>query len=111
MGLTQGPDKIKMKKLLQPTLPLCILLDVMGMVSFSIPVLGEFSDVIWAPVSAFLFYKMFGGKIGIFGAGFNFIEELFPFSDFIPSFTLAYTLRYFFKKETATKNIPQQLTN
>ncbi len=98
-----------MKNFLQPTLPLCILLDMMGMVSFSIPVIGEFSDVIWAPISALLFFKMFGGKLGFFGAGFNFIEELFPFTDIIPSFTIAFALKYFFKKEAAVDRLPQQI--
>ena len=96
-----------MKKFLQPSLPLCIMLDLMGMVSFSIPLIGEFADVIWAPVSAMLFFKMFGGKLGFFGAGFNFIEELFPFTDIIPSFTIAYTLKYFFKKDTVIEKLPQ----
>ena len=99
-----------MKKFLQPTLPLCILLDLMGMVSFSIPVIGEFADVIWAPISALLFIKMCGGKLGFFGAGFNFIEELFPFTDIIPSFTIAFALKYFFKKDVAVDKLPQQIS-
>ena len=44
-----------------PSLLLCILLDVIGYASFTVPVLAEFSDIIWAPVSGFIFYKLFGG--------------------------------------------------
>lgn len=38
----------KLKKLF-----LGLLFDGIGMISFSIPLLGEFSDVIWAPVAAY----------------------------------------------------------
>ena len=99
-----------MKKFLQPTLPLCILLDLMGMVSFSIPIIGEFADVIWAPISALLFFKMFGGKLGKIGSVLNFLEELFPFTDIIPSFTIAFALKYFFKKDVAVDKLPQQIS-
>ncbi len=39
-------------------LALSILFDAVGMLSFAIPGIGEFSDVIWAPISALLVYKM-----------------------------------------------------
>lgn len=78
-----------------PHLLLCIALDMVGYASFSLPVLGEFADLVWAPVSGFLFYKLFGGKMGLLGAGFSFLEELLPFTDFIPSFTIAWLMRYF----------------
>jgi hypothetical protein len=83
-----------------PSLAACILLDIIGYASFSLPILGEFSDLVWAPVSAFLFYKLFGGKMGFFGGGFNFLEELLPFTDFIPTFTIAWAMRYYGKKST-----------
>ena len=40
-------------------LALSLLFDAIGMLSFTIPFIGEFSDIIWAPVSALLIYKMF----------------------------------------------------
>ena len=72
-----------------PNIVICILMDLVGYASFVIPGLGEFSDIIWAPVSGFAFYKLFGGKIGLTGGILNFIEEILPFTDFIPSFTIA----------------------
>lgn len=66
----------------------CLLMDAIGCVTYAIPFLGEFGDIIWAPVSAFIFYKTFGGWRGTAGGIFNFIEELLPGTDFIPSFTL-----------------------
>ncbi|MBC7933890.1 MAG: hypothetical protein H7Y86_00830 [Rhizobacter sp.] len=83
----------------QPSLALCILLDIIGYASFSIPFLGEFIDVIWAPISGLIFYRLFGGKIGLFGGGFSFLEELLPFTDFIPTFSISWAIRYFAKEK------------
>ncbi len=76
-----------------PSLILCIVMDIIGYSSFGIPLLGEFFDLAWAPLSAFIFYNMFGGKMGAFGSSISFIEELLPFTDFIPTFTIAWFLR------------------
>lgn len=76
-----------------------IVLDLVGMLSYSVPVLGEFSDVIWAPISAFLLAKMYPGKIGRVGALVNFIEEISPGTDIIPAFTLTWMYIYIFKKK------------
>lgn len=79
------------------SLLLCILMDVIGYASFSLPGLGEFADVVWAPISAFVFYKVFGGTKGMIGGAFAFLEEILPFTDFIPSFTLMWLWNYFSK--------------
>ena len=82
-----------------PNIIFCLFMDFIGYASFVLPGMGEFSDLIWAPVSGFIFFKLFGGKFGLKGAIFNFIEEALPFTDFIPSFSIAWTIRYFGKKE------------
>ncbi len=73
-----------------PKLHFCIIMDLIGLLSYTYPGFGEFTDVIWAPVSAFIFYKSFGGKTGAIGSFINLAEELLPFTDFIPTFTLGY---------------------
>ena len=78
---------------LLPSLWFCILMDLLGCASFTIPFIGEFSDVVWAPLSAFIFARTFGGRFGAFGAVLNFLEEILPFTDFIPSFTIAWVIR------------------
>lgn len=83
----------------QPSLIFCIVMDLVGYASFALPVLGEFGDIIWAPVSAFIFYKSFGGWKGAFGGLFNFVEEILPFTDFIPSFTIMWVWKYFTAKQ------------
>ena len=80
-------------KPLVPNIALCILLDVIGMASYFIPALGEFADVVWAPISALIFYKLFGGRFGMIGGVLNFLEEIIPFTDIIPSFTIAWFIR------------------
>src|SRR5690606_18186613 len=75
-----------------PSLLFCILMDAIGMLSFAIPGIGEFSDVIWAPVSAVIFAKAFGGTKGVLGGIFNFIEEAMPGLDIIPTFTIMWFL-------------------
>jgi hypothetical protein len=76
-----------------PSLAFCIAMDLVGYASYAVPLLGEFADIIWAPLSAFIFYKTFGGKVGILGGVFNFIEEIAPGLDFIPSFTIAWFMQ------------------
>ncbi len=70
------------------SLTFCIVMDLIGYASYAVPVLGEFGDIIWAPISGFIFFCVFGGWRGAVGGIFNFIEELLPGLDFIPSFTL-----------------------
>ena len=69
-------------------LALCLMLDAVGYISFTIPLIGEFSDILWAPVAAIISYKMFGAKRGKYTALTTFTEELLPITDIIPSFTL-----------------------
>jgi len=75
-----------MKK--QPSIWFCLLMDAIGFASYALPVLGEFGDIVWAPLSSIIFFISFGGWKGAFGGVFNFVEELLPGFDFIPSFTL-----------------------
>ncbi|MGX5818129.1 hypothetical protein ACWKWU_08035 [Chitinophaga lutea] len=79
-----------MEKRTTPSLLLCVLMDLIGCASYAVPLFGEVSDVLWAPVSAIIFYRMFGGPVGMFGSVFNFIEELFPGLDFMPTFTIGW---------------------
>jgi hypothetical protein len=77
-----------------------LFLDLLGMASYFIPGLGEFSDVIWAPISAFILAKMYPGKVGKVGALVNFVEELSPGLDIIPTFTLTWVYTYYFQKKS-----------
>lgn len=78
-----------------PSLALCLLMDFLGYATYAVPFFGEFLDILWAPISALIFFKMFGGKRGLLGGAFNFFEEIMPGLDFIPTFTIAWALQYF----------------
>ena len=82
----------------KPSLILCIFMDIVGYLTYLLPIVGEWGDIIWAPISAFVFYKIFGGNTGKIGALISFAEEILPFIDFIPTFTIAYIYSRF-KKE------------
>ena len=90
-------------------LALSLLFDAIGYLSFIIPGVTEMSDVVWAPVSAYLMIKMYKGNKGKVAAAAVFIEEAMPFMDVIPTFTLMWLNRYVFtgvKKE----NTPLETT-
>lgn len=79
---------------------LSILLDIVGYATYALPVLGEFGDIIWAPIAAFLMTRIYKGFAGKMGGIFAFLEEIIPFTDFIPSFTLMWFYTYVIKKDT-----------
>lgn len=83
----------------QPSLLFCVLMDLIGYASYSIPFLGEFADIIWAPISGIIFFVTFGGWKGALGGIGNMIEELLPGTDFIPSFTIMWFLQRYNKKD------------
>lgn len=73
-----------------PKLSFCILMDLAGLATFALPVMGEWGDLLWAPISGLIFMKTFGGMTGVIGGIANMAEELLPFTDFIPTFTIGY---------------------
>jgi len=79
-------------------LVLSLFFDAIGMLSFTIPLIGEFTDVIWSPISALLIFKMFKGAEGRIGGMISFFEEIIPGLDFIPTFTLTWIYKYVIKK-------------
>lgn len=83
-----------------PSLAFCVIMDLVGYFSYAIPLLGEFADLLWAPFSAIVFTVTFGGWRGVLGGMFNFVEEILPGTDFIPSFTIAWFLREMRKPAT-----------
>ena len=67
-------------------LSLCLFLDIVGYVSFLVP----WSDFFWAPLSAYIMVKLFKSRQGKYAALVSFIEEILPFTDIIPTFTIMY---------------------
>lgn len=78
---------------------LSLVLDAIGMATYLIPALGEFGDIIWAPIAGFLMMRIYKGFSGKVAGGFAFLEEVIPFTDFIPTFTLMWLYTYKIKKQ------------
>lgn len=79
-----------------------LLFDGIGMLSFIIPGIGEFSDVIWAPIAGWLMIRLYKGKIGQAAGLVTFVEELIPGLDIIPSFTIMWLYTYLISKNNKT---------
>ena len=85
---------IKKKK--YKLLALGLLFDGIGMLSFMMPGIGEFTDLIWAPMAGWLMTRMYKGNPGKIAGLIAFIEEIVPGLDVIPSFTLMWLYTYVF---------------
>lgn len=82
-------DQNKMRNLY-----LGILFDLIGMLSFTIPLIGDFGDVVWAPISGYLISRMYKGTAGKVAGIVSFLEEILPFTDIIPTYTLMWIYTY-----------------
>lgn len=96
-----NPVVVMEKATPMPSLLACLLFDFIGYATYAVPFFGEFLDILWAPVSAIIFWKMFGFRKGFFGGVFSFVEELMPGLDFIPTFTINWLLVYFKRNKEA----------
>jgi hypothetical protein len=103
---TKQNSNITLQPKPMPSLVLCLVMDILGYATYAVPFLGEFLDIIWAPLSALIFMRMFGGAKGLFGGIFNFFEELMPGLDFIPTFTITWFIQYFSRNKEAYKLRP-----
>ena len=81
-------------------------MDAIGCIPFlAVPFLGEAFDIVWAPISAIIFYFAFGGRKAAYGAAFSLVEEMVPFVNFIPTFTIAWLWQRFVNKPANTIEI------
>ncbi len=88
-----------MKKIKYKLLRKGILYDLIGMSTIFIPVVGPFLDIVWAPIAAKKMSDMYKGKEGKLASVIVFLEEILPFSDFIPTFTLMWLYTFVWKKQ------------
>ncbi|KAL4151559.1 hypothetical protein PRNP1_008501 [Phytophthora ramorum] len=66
-----------------------LAIDFLGNATFVVPGLGEVADVLWAPVSAKMVDTLYS-QSSPHAKYVAFVEELLPFTDFIPTATLAW---------------------
>ena len=82
-----------------------LIIDGLGILTSSwvLPLVGDFADIIWAPLTAWIMTKMYKGNPGKIAGAATFIEELLPGVDVIPSFTLMWLYTYVFSKQAVEK--------
>ncbi|WP_428225468.1 hypothetical protein [Flavobacterium sp.] len=69
---------------------LSIFFDLIGLLSYVFPGFAEAIDFIWAPISGIILSRMYKGNIGKIAGSIEFLEEILPFVDIIPTFTLTW---------------------
>lgn len=82
-----------------------IIFDAVGMITMAIPVIGPFLDLIWAPIAAKKMGDMYKGTEGKIASVLIFIEEVLPFTDVIPTFTLMWLYTFIWKKQPVPQTI------
>lgn len=60
-------------------------------------------DFFWAPISGYLMTKMYKGTKGKVAGIISFLEEIIPFADVIPTFTIMWFYTYVFNKDASQK--------
>jgi len=68
---------------------LCLVIDTIGTSSEILPVIGEVTDVVWAPIAGTVLRSLFGSNI-VFAM--EVVEEILPFTDFLPLATICWVV-------------------
>jgi len=82
-----------------------IIYDVVGMATMAIPVVGPFLDLLWAPFAAKKMNNMYTGTEGKIASVIVFLEEILPFTDILPTFTLMWLYTFVWKKQPIPRTI------
>ena len=88
-----------------------LMYDAIGMATMSIPFVGPFLDLLWAPYAAKKMAKMYPGNKGKLASVLVFLEEILPFTDIIPTFTLMWLYSYVWKKAPEETIIEAEVIN
>lgn len=88
-----------------------IIFDLIGIVTYMFPAFGEAADLAWAPIAAATFFGMYRGLTGLIGGSVVFIEELIPFTDFMPTFTITWLWVYKIRGEKTKERFVKDNTS
>lgn len=72
-------------------LAISIGIDVVGVASFLLPLVGEVGDLGWAPTSAILIKALYNNNVL---ATVGLVEELLPGADIVPTATIGWVFEY-----------------
>lgn len=91
-------------------LGISIVLDLLGMFTYTIPIIGELGDIIYAPIygiSIFMMYRLRVGSAALGGVA-GFTEEILPWTDFVPSALIMWTYHYHLRHDSTFKRFVKQ---
>jgi len=72
-------------------LVISLIIDLVGVLSVGIPIIGDVLDIAWAPVSGYIIHSLYGvTMISWLGV----VEEILPFTDIVPTATIAWVYTY-----------------
>ncbi len=80
-----------------------VIYDLIGMSTMLVPFAGPFLDIVWAPYAARQMRKMYKGNEGKIASVLVFLEEILPYTDIVPSFTLMWLYTFVWKKQPAAQ--------
>jgi hypothetical protein len=78
---------------------ICLLIDIIGVSSEAVPILGEFTDIVSAPISAAVLQNLFPGS-SKFVFLFELTEEILPFTDIIPFATICWVIDTYYPESS-----------
>lgn len=76
-------------------LVLCLIIDTIGTSSELIPLIGELTDLVYAPIAAIALRSLYNNSNIVFVI--EFIEEFFPFTDILPFATICWVIETFYQ--------------
>ena len=80
---------------------ICVFIDTIGSSSILLPLIGDASDVLWAPTAGLLLrYLFYNSNVILI---FEFAEEILPFTDIIPLATLCWIIDTYFRETDIAK--------
>ena len=103
MDIKQIEQKFEKRK--KSHLIISVIIDLLGMATYLLPVVGELLDVFYAPLAGIIIFLMYRRDmaVGILGALFGTAEELFV-ADLIPTATLIWVYTYKINKKKTYKD-------
>lgn len=78
-------------------------MDIIGTSSELLPILGELTDVVWAPIAALTLRSLFQGSNVVFAL--EFAEEFLPLTDVLPLATICWIVETFYGDSEFAKTL------
>ncbi|CAK0733778.1 hypothetical protein CVIRNUC_000331 [Coccomyxa viridis] len=85
-----------------------IAIDLVGLSDFIVPGAAQIADIGWAPLSALIVQHLYHNK---YLTTINFIEEVLPFTDVIPTATIGWFMEYTRGGKHIKKEVDDKVSN